>query len=206
MRPNLKNLNLFNERDHFVIGGPKSIPPWMRTGRALKGAGKRLIKGTKEAKERMAYLRSLRGKKAHGGFIFWKPSKPPKPFREKAQELRTLLEKSGALRKKLRERKAAAATTGGEMPTGVTDLLTLGVNNWVDWGKQYQQERDAQIAEIKRLEKLRDERKRKAKGRGDINSSTLSNIARGPAGWIRLIGRSARQRKIDALKKELGLA
>ena len=202
MRPNLKNLCLRNEH---IIGGPSTIPPWMRTGRALKGAGKRLIKGTKEAKERMAYLRSLRGKKAHGGFMFWKPSKPPKPFREKAQELRTMLEKSEALRKKLRERKAAAAT-GGELPTGVTDLLTMGVNNWVDWGKQYQQERDAQIAEIQRLENLRYERRRKAKGRVDINSSTLSNIARGPAGWIRLIGRSARQRKIDALKKELGLA
>ena len=140
MRPNLKNLNLFHE-DRFVIGGPKSIPPWMRTGRALKGAGKRLIKGTKEAKERMAYLRSLRGKKAHGGFIFWKPSKGPKPLRDKLQGIQTMLDKAKALRNK--------ATTGGELPSGVTDLLTMGVNNWVDWGKQYQQERDAQIAYAK---------------------------------------------------------
>lgn len=59
---------LFNPMDYAVIGGPRSIPDFLKRRTAIGG---RLIKGSKEAKRRMAYLRSLRGKtrRTRGGAL-----------------------------------------------------------------------------------------------------------------------------------------
>ena len=264
--------------------------------------GGRLIKGSREAKARMAYLRSLRGK----GRMHTATAPPPELLaavnaaRKKAPSLNDLMKTATGTRRTIAgvrhieagrsigkispelhawynrahkdplasvyERiQREKATKGGMFVSGhkrlplipspyadfshldkpapsysqylkqrgikggegVGDLIQAGVGNWVDWGKAYKAERDSQIDDIKRLESLRDERKRNPKlSRNDIlsrynkgrksqaasddfvsrlNNGTAGNVLRGPAGWIRLIGRKARQNKIDALKRELGI-
>lgn len=193
-------------------------------GGACPGAGViggRLIKGSKEAKARMAYLRSLRGKPG-------RHLKAGKVFGKMSPRLRDWYRNSDPLGGFYEQLQQQNRIKGGEgLDGGVGDLIQAGVGNWVDWGKAYKAERDAQIDDIKRLESLRNERKRNPKlsrndivarynkGRktqaasddffGRLNNGTAGNVLRGPAGWIRLIGRKARQNKIDALKRELGI-
>lgn len=61
---------IFNPMDHTVIGGPRTIPDFLKRRNRLAIGGK-LIKGSAAAKRHMAYLRSLRGKtkRARGGAL-----------------------------------------------------------------------------------------------------------------------------------------
>lgn len=111
-------------------------------------------------------------------------------------------------------------------PQQIGGVVEKSIRNWVDWGKAYKQERDAQISEIQQLESLEREHQKNPKMNGDdlmssyqkwksaqapgveqvgLNNGTFGNILRGPTGWIRLIGRTSRANKIKALKKRLGI-
>lgn len=111
-------------------------------------------------------------------------------------------------------------------PEQIGGVVQKSIGNWIDWGKAYKQERDAQISEIQQLESLERARQKNPKmSRNDLmssyqkwksvqapgdeqvglNNGTFGNILRGPTGWIRLIGRTSRDNKIKALKKKLGI-
>ena len=160
----------------------------------------RLIKGSAEAKRYMAYLRSLRG---NGG----------------GRRRRRTISPTHNRRQLVR---------GGIAidPSMIGGIVESSIGNWVDWGKGYKQERDAQLDEIRQLEMMDRERQKNPKmGRNEIlssyqkwksaqtpgveragiNNGTFGNVLRGPTGWIRLIGRTSRDNKIKALKKKLGI-
>ena len=148
---------------------------------ALKGMGNRLIKGSSEAKKRMAYLRSLRGKKKTKG----------------GKKLRGGKISLLSLKPYFQQIKRHHLSGGGP----ITDLVGNSLGYWTNYFGNWHEERKAQKAEIERLKKKRDEMKKK-KGGGTLQD--IRDGFMGPVGWAHMIATKKRQREIEKLKKEVG--
>ena len=164
------------------------------TDAALRGCGRgakvslsgRVAKGSAAAKARMAYLRSLRGRnsagKKRGG------SRPTAMDYIKAE----------------RQRRAAAyaARYGDKIGGGILNPFSAiwnGAKYWGKYAKHWSDETKREKDQLAMLEKLKKQRG------GKFELKDLRDGLLGPIGWIRLGLRKSRQRKIDALKKELGV-
>ena len=135
-----------------------------KTAITLTGYGcGRLIKGSKQAKAHMAYLRSLR--KKYGGKI-------------------------GRGKAKLNKYQG-----NGFNPFG---LIGKSLKYWVNYGKSWKDDKDADNKEIERLKRL------KASKGGKFELRDLRDGFMGPIGWIRMGLRKKRQREIERLKKDVG--
>lgn len=183
------------------------------TNAALEGFGStKLKKGSAEAKARMAYLRSLRGKKKGGminmsGMTEEQIQKWHERQREREAKWRErwMLAHPGAIgAPRLHGASrggsiigALSAIRGALAAVRVGKMLARPAKRYL---QSWEKDKNAQLAEIERLEKLKKQRGGKFEFR-DIRDGLL-----GPVGWIRMGIRKNRERKIAQLKKELGEA
>lgn len=219
---------------------------------ALEGCGKRKVslrgpvaKGSAEAKARMAYLRSLRGKKGatRGGkriMLDWKsylggPGTrqilTKEDFKQRIKELEERRRKEKEeerrryaslspeeqskhwdeeMRKRREENEKIFQARFNQFPprypllkkgAGFNPLGLIGksLKFWGSYGKSWYDDSKRDKDQLAMLEKLKKQRGGKFELK-DIRDGLL-----GPIGWIRMGIRKSRQRKIDALKKELGV-
>ena len=180
---------------------------------ALEGCGRRKVtlsghvrKGSPEAKARMAYLRSLR--KTRGGrlpFDYPKHIRPRKPLDldkpiDRKENMGDIVRQQMQPRWHITDYKAPQnwkRKKGG----GFNPFATIGksLQFWGKYGKSWYDDSKRDKETLARLEKLKKQRGGKFELR-DLRDGLL-----GPIGWIRMGIRKSRQKKIDALKKELGV-
>ena len=88
----------------------------------------------------------------------------------------------------------------GRGPIG--DVIGNSLGYWTNYFGDWHTLRKAQLAEIERLKKKRDELKKQRGGK--IDKNTVRDIFLGPVGWIHAGMTKKRQREIEQLKKEVG--
>ena len=192
------------------------------TDAALRGCGRPSLtgyvqKGSPEAKARMAYLRSLRGKKTRGKGVpgrgaginqlynLYRPAPNPMANPEFAKKYlaRKKALKGGSPIGDVAATTAATAASSSLPLGGIASVYSSFVKKWLNGWKN---EHDEYKREKARLEAIKAQRT-KGKGirGGQFETQDLVDGLAGPLGWIKMGLRKKRRKEIAQMKKELGV-